>query len=364
MTFAIFQFLACALVIVVAGSYLAKFGDQIAEITGLGRLVIGSVLLAGATSLPELTVDITAVRHGWQDLAIGDLLGSCLMNLLILAVLDLIFRSKSKMLSREAAGHALSGTMSIALIALVGAGIAANQYYPQGTFLRLSLAGWGILAAYILGVRMVFLDQRISARTTEEMLSAEASSGKLTAQQLTELPASVQPGHTDHGPLWKPLAGFAVAALAIVLAGPWLAEAANAIAKQTGLGQSFVGTIFVALSTSLPEFVASFTALRMGATDMAVGNVFGSNTFNMAMIAPLDFFSDKPILGAVSQGNLISCLAAVVVTTIAIMGQLYSIEKRRRLIEPDATLMLVVIAAAFYLVYLSSTGGEPAAAMP
>ena len=69
------QFLVCATVIIVAGTFLTRFADAIAELTKLGRLVIGSVLLASATSLPELTVDISAIRMGMPDLAVGDLLG-------------------------------------------------------------------------------------------------------------------------------------------------------------------------------------------------------------------------------------------------------------------------------------------------
>ena len=81
------EFLALAMVVALAGTYLARSADQIAEITRLGRLLIGSVLLAAATSLPELTVDLSAVRQGMPDLAVGDLFGSSLMNLLILASL-------------------------------------------------------------------------------------------------------------------------------------------------------------------------------------------------------------------------------------------------------------------------------------
>jgi Sodium/calcium exchanger protein len=83
------QFVVSGILIMGAGTLLARFADKIPELTGLGRLLVGSVLLAGATSLPELTVDTSAVRLGLADLAVGDLLGSSLMNLMILAVLDL-----------------------------------------------------------------------------------------------------------------------------------------------------------------------------------------------------------------------------------------------------------------------------------
>ena len=121
------QFLLCAAVIIVAGTFLSKYADAIAELTGLGRLLIGSVLLAGATSLPELTVDISAVRLGTMDLAVGDLLGSSLMNLLILALLDLSYHSRGRMLSKQAAAHALSGSVSAVLTCLIALGLLTGK---------------------------------------------------------------------------------------------------------------------------------------------------------------------------------------------------------------------------------------------
>jgi len=159
------EFLVLAVVVALAGTFLAKSADQIAEITRLGRLLIGSVLLVAATSLPELTVDISAVRQGMPDLAVGDLFGSSLMNLMILAALDLAHRSGGKMLSRDPAAHALSATLSIALTAIATMAILTAPRLPGFSFLRMGIWSWGILVAYLLGIRMISLDQRVSART-------------------------------------------------------------------------------------------------------------------------------------------------------------------------------------------------------
>lgn len=191
MSAVLLEFLILAAAIFVMGSFMSRFADQIAEITGFGRLLVGSVLLAGATSMPELTVDISAVRLGETDLAAGDLLGSSLMNLLILAVLDLSYHSRGKMLSREAAGHALSGTLSIALTAFVGVAILTAPKMPTFEFLQMCVPTWGILIAYVLGVRVVFLDQRISAQAAAETQAKEDGHPR-------PLP-----------PLWKPQIGRA-----------------------------------------------------------------------------------------------------------------------------------------------------------
>lgn len=325
------QFLVCAAVIIVAGTFLSKYADAIAELTGLGRLLVGSVLLAGTTSLPELTVDISAVRMNLADLAVGDLLGSSLMNLLILAVLDLSHHSRGKMLSRQAAAHALSGSLSAALIALVALGLLTGKTLAPYSILGVSPAIYVLIFAYVFGVRLVYLDQRIAARTAAE--------------------AGVQVPSPATMTLGRALFAFSLCALAILIAGPYLAEASGQLAERTGLGGTFVGTTLVAFSTSLPELVATLAALRLGAFDLAIGNVFGSNAFNMILLAPLDVLHEGSLLAAASPGHAITCVAAILATQVAVLGQLYQSETRTRLIEPDAWLVILIVIGALVLIY-------------
>jgi cation:H+ antiporter len=330
MLIAVLTFAGLAAVVVVAGTFLARHADAIAEATGWGRLLIGSVLLAGATSLPELTVDISAVRMNLPDLAVGDLLGSSLMNLLILAVLDLLGQSRGRMLSRAAASHALSGVFSIALTALAGMAILIASKSTNWTFLGAHLWVWLIGAAYALGVRLVFVDQQAAIRAAGEPES---------------------PGGALRGSLGKAVAGFLTAAVVILVAGPYLAQSAGEIARLSGLGNTFVGTSLVALCTSLPELAASYAALRMGAMDLAVGNVFGSNAFNMLLLLPLDLAFPGALLSAVSASHLITVLAAIVSTSLVIIGQLYQVERRILFLEPDALMVILITIAALATVY-------------
>lgn len=334
MLIAIIQFVVLAAVIIAAGTMLAHYADGIAEATGLGRLLIGSVLLAGATSLPELTVDISAIRLNLPDMAIGDLLGSSLMNLLILAVLDLTHYSRGKMLSRTAAAHALSGLFSISLTGLVGLGLLTTRKAEHWTFLGVHAWIWLVGICYGLGVRMVYLDQRIAQRAAEDSN------------------AVLKEAHHPM-PLWQAVVGFLVAAAIIVVAGPYLAEAAGKIAELSGLGDTFVGTTLVALCTSLPELSASYAAIRLGAFDLAVGNVFGSNAFNMLLLLPLDLAFPGSLLAAVSQSHTISAFAVIVASSVVIIGQLYNVERRSRLLEPDALAVIAIILGALALVYYS-----------
>ena len=329
------QFTISAAIIILAGSFLTKYADAIAEVTGLGRLLIGSILLAATTSLPELTVDISAVRQGHVDLAVGDLLGSSLMNLLILALLDLSSRSRGKMLSKQAAAHALSGSLSVALTALVGVGLFTGRALEAYSWWGISPVVLLVGIAYVFGVRLVYLDQRIAAQ------SEAASEPAVVAVAAS----------TSHLTLRHALLGFGACAIVIVIAGPYLADAGGQIAELSGLGSTFVGTTLVALCTSLPELVSMLAALRIGAVDLAIGNVFGSNAFNMVLLLPLDLIEAKPLLAIVSRDHIITCLAAILGTQVVIMGQLYRVEARVHLIEPDAWLVIAIVITAFALVY-------------
>lgn len=327
------SFLGLAAIVAVAGTLLARSADRIAAATGLGRLLVGGVLLAAATSLPELSVDVAAVRGGMPDLAVGDLLGSSLMNLLILAGVDLAQRSGRRMLSREAASHALSATLSIALTGLVGLALLTAGRLPPLAGLGIGGWSWAILVAWLLGARMLFLDQRISARAATEAVGGRA----------------VPPA--GGRALTGPAIAFAAAAAVLVVAGPRLAHVADSLAEQSGLGRTFVGTTLVALTTSLPELVASVAAVRMGAFDLAIGNTFGSNAFNMVLFVPLDAFHEGPLFAAVSPAHAVTALAVIVATAIAVLGQLYHEDRRIPVFEPDAVLVLLVVIGALAMVY-------------
>jgi cation:H+ antiporter len=92
-------------------------------------------------------------------------------------------------------------------------------------------------------------------------------------------------------------------------------------------------------------------ALRLGAVDLAIGNVFGSYAFNMALLVPLDIVQPGSLLAIVSSKHAITCIAAVLATQIAVMGQLYQVESRAHVIEPDAWLVILIVAGALGLIY-------------
>ncbi|REJ88696.1 MAG: sodium:calcium antiporter [Planctomycetota bacterium] len=324
MTGLVIEFVALAAVVIAAGVVLARCCDRIAELSGLGRSLVGLVLLASATSLPEFTVGWNAVRIGAIDLTVGDVLGSSLINLLILSVLDLVSRQRGQMLSKMAAAHALSATTAILLTTIV---LISLLLETKLTLWRFGPGTLGVLAAYVLTLRLVYFDQQFAMQ--QEPKPEEAETGK-----------------------WgKYLLGFVGGAGVILFAGPRLAHTADQLAVATGLGRTFFGTVFVAGITSLPEVVTTIEALRLGARDMAVGNVFGSNAFNMIVPAVADLASPESILSLAAPTHAITAAAVILVTAVATLGLLYRAEKRFWFIEPDAALVTLLIVGALVLVY-------------
>lgn len=328
-------FLASGLVVVIAGTALAGHADAIAGATRIGRIWIGSVLLAGATSLPELTTDVAAVRLGAADLAAGDLFGSSMANMLILAVIDLL-PPRRHVLQRVTLDHALAACLAISLNALAAVLVlvrpASSLWVGPGSLL--------LFLAYVAGSRAVY---RHAAR---EEVQAQAPAAE---------DASAEP--PPPAPLARAVAGFAVAALVVLLAAPLFAWSARGIARISGLGDTFVGTSLVGLATSLPELVASLAAVRMGSFDLAVGNLFGSNACNMAVFLALDLAQPGDLFAALDPGHAVSALFAVVLMSLGLAAIVYRAKRRFAMLEPGSVLMLVGYVLALWLLWGHAAGG-------
>jgi len=330
------QFLGLAGVIVVAGTVLTKYADALGELTGLGRSLAGLVLLAAATSLPELAVDCSAALIDAPDLAVGDLMGSCLFNLMILAVLDLMHHPRGRMLSNVAAAYSLSAAMSLMLVAIALLGIVAGSLGFQFEWFGVGPGTLAIGTAYVLALRLVYFDQQYVA----EAVSVVEPPEEHEAESMT---------------MRRAVTGYVIATGIIFAAAPFLARTADHLAAVSGLGGTFIGTTFVAVATSLPEVVTTFTAVRMGAFDLAVGNIVGSNSFNMAILVAVDLFYEGPLLASVSPTHALTAGVVIVISSVMILGLLYRVEKRYWILEPDAALVLLLGLGGLGLVYFAET---------
>ncbi|TET26039.1 MAG: sodium:calcium antiporter [Dehalococcoidia bacterium] len=298
------EFLICVAIILFAGTKLARYGDAIAEKTGLGRIWIGLVLVAAITTMPELVTGVSsAALVKLPDLALGTLLGSCLFNLTILALLDILHRP-SPVLSQASPRHIASAGMGILLIAIAAGTILAGERFSGLSLGWVGISSIIILVVYLVGARQLFL-----------------------FEQRNQPPPA--PHRYDGLPAGTVYFRFALASAAIIGAGIWLSFVGDEIATTTGWNASFVGSLFLAITTSLPELVVALAALRLGAIDMAVANILGANILDIVIIVLADLaYTQGPILAAVSRVHFITAAVAMVMSLLVILGLRFQLRRK------------------------------------
>jgi cation:H+ antiporter len=219
----------------------------------------------------------------------------------MLVVVDFLHRDEP-VYRRASQGHILSAGFGVILIGFAGLNVLIGNTLGTPAVWHVGIHSPIILLLYVFAVRTVFQYEREQYRDL-----AEAASSRYPGMKLRDA-----------------VVGYIVAALAILVAGTWLPFAGVRLAEVMGWHSTFVGTLFVAGATSLPELVVTIAALRIGAIDMAISNLLGSNLFNIAIIAVDDlFFLPGPLLSHVSRIHAVSAASAVVMTGIVVVALLY-----------------------------------------
>jgi len=330
------QFIICVVIVVAASSVLSRYADVIAEKTGLGRAWVGAILLAGVTSLPELVSGITAVTVlNAPNLAIGGIVGSNLFNLTLIAVMDVAYQPGS-ILSRAQDGHILSGGLGILLMGLIAMAPLVGTTFNGFGIGGVSVLSIGIVVLYLIGARLLSTFQ---SKRAEEVLEQEA-----------------EVLHYDRISRRRAFLMFGGAALVVVITGVWLSTLADQISAATGLGRSFVGALLLGVSTSLPEITASLTAVRIGAIDLAIGNVLGSNLFNVMLLAVYDVFDGSENLWAVmSNANALGLIIAMMMTAVVIVSLMYRASPKTPFrVSWDGVALIAMYIGAMAALYLLS----------
>jgi cation:H+ antiporter len=301
------EFAALSLVIGGSGYFLSLYGDVIAEKTGLGGTWVGLAMLATVTSLPELVTGVSSVTYvGSPNIALGDVLGSCVFNLLLIVLLDFLHREAS-VYTRISQGHILAAGFGVVLLGFVAFNLVL---FHNGVGLRWRHVGIYapiIVLLYVIAVRTVFRYEKSRRKEFSENV----------------------PGRYRKISLTRALTFYVLAAAVVVAAGIRLPVTAENLAEAMAWHRSFVGTVFVALATSLPELTVTLSALRLGALDMAISDLLGSNLFDLVIIAVDDLaYRDGPLLAMASPVHLVSAQSAIMMTGIAIVGLLYRPQTR------------------------------------
>lgn len=325
-------FILAAAVTVFAAIKLSSYADVISEKSALGGMMVGTFLLAGATSLPEVTTSISAGVIGNADIAVGNVFGSNLFNLFILAFFDILYR-RQKLFEQASYAHIYTAVLGLFLTVLA---LGALYLEMSASIFGVGIDSFIILFFYILGMVII---SRLPSAPQETVIPLSAPESPVREQsQLSVRQAGIR---------------FALAALLIMAAGTALAILGEDIAIITGLGASFVGSFLIAATTSLPEAISVFVALRLNNANLAVGSILGSNIFNMIILALADlFYREGPILAAASSAHLIIAIGVIAMSLIS----LYTLRRKKtastgRYVMP-AVLILIVYFTASYLNFI------------
>jgi cation:H+ antiporter len=330
------KFLLCLAIVLFSGTKLARYGDAIARKTGLGGVWIGLVLVAAITSMPELTTGVSAAAlvdpEVGPNLALGTIFGSCLFNLAILALLD-ILHHPTPILSQVSLRHVASAGIGILLVTIAAGSILAGEELSGLALGWVGIPSIVIFILYLVAVRQIFHFER----------SHPAPPLETTSPKYADIPVRTV------------YLRFILAGAAVIGAGIWLSFIGDEIAATYNLDASFVGSLFLAITTSMPELVVSIAALRLGAFDMAVADILGSNMFNIAIIAPVDlFYAQGAILSSVSDAHLITAAVAIVMSLLVIVGLRFRQKRKTFIIISWYALALIgLYIFGFYALFIS-----------
>ncbi len=286
------QILVQLLLLVVGFVMLIKGADwfvegasKLADRFGIPQLVIGLTIVAMGTSLPEAAVSISAAFKDSADITIGNVVGSNIMNVLVILGLTSVIRAIP--VQKSTVRYEIPFTILVTLL-LAGMGLWDNRISrPEGVIL------WAFMILYLL---YLLWCAKHGVNAVEEPAAEEER----------------------RMPIWRMLFMIVLGAVLIVWGSDVTVDAATVIARTFGMTERFIGLTIVAFGTSLPELVTSATAAVKGKADIAVGNIVGSNIFNIlfvvgttALITPVAYRADFKIDSAVAVGAMLLLLACV-----------------------------------------------------
>ena len=282
--------LVLGFVLLIKGAdWLVDGATAIASRMGISDLIVGLTIVSMGTSLPELIISVIASLNGSSDLAIGNVLGSNIANiLLILGITAIICELPVQR-------NTILSELPFSLAAALLVGFLANSALGSSPETALSISRMdGLLILFFFFLFMVYIF--LLAREDQQKKSAAPAGGAAAV------------------PLQKSLFRIAAGVISLFLGGKWVVDGATHLAGLFGMSETFIGLTVVALGTSLPELVTSVLAALKKNTDIAVGNAIGSNIFNLlwilgisAVIRPLPFnvASNVDILAVVASTCLI-----------------------------------------------------------
>lgn len=330
-------FLAGAAVIGWIGTRLAELADHLADRTGLGEAVTGTVFLGVTTALPGLAASLFAVVEGRPALALSNAIGGIALQTSFLAIADLAYRKANLEHAAASAVNMIQTTMLIILLTIVLLGLSG----PDVTVGHVHPATPALLAAAVAGFVLVWRSSR------EPMWQP-----RCTADTVEDVP---EEGHPTRS-LGRLILRFAGAAVVVTIAGAMVAHTTGNIADRSGMSETVAGGLLSGVATSLPELVTTVAAVRRGALTLAVSDIVGGNFFDVLFVAASDLvYLDGSLFHAPRVGEREEFLTglAVMLNLVLLLGLLYRQRAGPARIGFESVLLLLLYPAGFLVLTLA-----------
>ncbi len=343
-------FVVSAAVIWFAGTRMVRLVDRFAKRTGMGQGFAGMLLLGGIVSLTEISTVSTAAFTGSPLLALNNLLGSESINLFLLAAVDPLSGREALTSFVAKPAMLMQGTLVILLLSLVAMAMVAGDPVilgvgPWSTALLLCCLGALWMSSRYQG-REAWIPAEEAEQDSGEAVEKPSGSADARGRPQESLPLLI-----------AKLAGFACI---IFVGGFSLSMTGDALAQQTGLGQSFVGFLLVGLSTSMPELSTITAAIRLKRYEMAIGDILGSNVFNLLLIFLTDvvYTGEGTVLDHGGRFEFFAALLGILMTAILLLGLLERRDKTILKMGYDSLAILLVFLGGVCLLFgLSGEAG-------
>ncbi|MFO8234135.1 MAG: hypothetical protein R6U04_01840 [Bacteroidales bacterium] len=336
LSLAIILFVVSAIVIAIVGTFLTKTADQLADLTGLGEAMFGAIFLGGTTSLPGIVTSVVAAFNDHPQLAVSNAIGGIAAQTLFLSIADITYRKGNLEHAAASFANLMQGVLLIGMLALVLLGMSG----PDSTVLNIHPVSFILILFYFLGSNLI-------SRAKEWPMW----SPRMTTATVKDVPDQEYIKKLN---LSKIVVKFIVFALIVSAAGFTVAKTGITIADNTGLSEGFVGLLFTAVATSLPELIVVLSAVRQNALTLSIGNIIGGNSFDMLFIAFADIAYNKgSILHAITNTQVFIISLTMLMSCVLLLGLLHREKKGFGNIGWESLLIIILYFAGNAFLYFA-----------
>ncbi len=332
-------FLVGGVVTWLAGIVLSRTTDALDERLHLGEALGGVVLLAVSGSLPEVAITVSAVLQGHLDVAAGNLIGGIAIQTMVLVLCDRAVGGDRPLTYLVGS---LIPVLEGALVVVVVAVMLMGTILPESTAVAgVSPASIGIVVAWLIGI---FLIDRVRRHEPWEVTMPGSRPGR--RHRRTPHPKAPKPFATASTLRIGVI--FGAASLFILVAGVALETSGSLVADRAGINGVVFGATFLAAASALPEISTGIEAVRLGDNELAIGDIFGGNAFQLCLFVLADFLAGKPLLPTAGRENAWLGALGIVLTGIYMSAIIVRGERRHAGFGVDSLTAVVVFALGLW----------------